>query len=281
LMVELRHLIQIALAAVAHDAARSAPSTPGEGGRMSLSPNVGVGGMAGRGRIPSARSPSIAHRLPLGSPSIGADDRRPSASPGLTLTPDSGGLLGHSRMPSQSLTPSLGHGRLVSASLASGVNGPRPSFADLSARRVSRPAFAIPGGNAMRYRFPSSQPVRQLGEKGQAGGGGGAIIHLLGAPHQVLGATSATIPSAGVSGKDEIEEALRDVRIGSQALSQGARRSVRACRVVFGLGKGVEEDIKVWTRFEAIVSVASFPHRSCRRENSTLVFYRLIGGCRG
>ena len=102
----------------------------------------------------------------------------------------------------------------------------------------------------MPYRFPSSQPVRQLaGERG-----GGAIVHLLGAPNQVLGATSAAIPTLGVGNKDDAGKILRDLRVGSAGLQEAARRGVRSCKVVFGLGDDMDEDVQVWSTQEAIVS---------------------------
>lgn len=260
LMIDMRHLIQIALAVMESEASSSAPSTPGEG-RFSLSSNVGP-----RSRMPSARSPSVFIRNPSSSPIApapplpGEHSRQASAT---HLTPDSaviGGADGHSRMPSQSLSPALGHGRMPSGSFAVGA-GPRPSFADLSARRASRPAFTVPGGSQMAYRFPSSQPVRQLGaptmpgSKGGGGAGGGAIIHLLGAPNNVLGATSAAMPILGISaGAEELARVLRDTRVASFKLRECARRSVRACKVAFGLGGEEDEDVRVWTTIEAIVS---------------------------
>jgi len=60
MMIDMRHLIQIAVAAMENEAPSSAPSTPGEG-RFSLSPNVGP-----RCRMPSARSPFWPWRASLG-----------------------------------------------------------------------------------------------------------------------------------------------------------------------------------------------------------------------
>lgn len=246
LIIEMQYLIQTSLAGVIRDANKSTPSTPGEGGRFSLSPNVG------RARMPSARSPSIFSRQPSGSvsPTV-VQGRLPSAA---QLTPDSGnvGKGGHRRMPSQHLSPVLGHGRAASVS-GGGAGYARPSFADLSARRASRPAFMLSGGSSLPYRFPSSQPVRQLaGEKG-----GGAIIHLLGAPNQVLGATSAAIPTLASRSVEDATKILRDLRLNSPALQSGARRAVRSCKVVFGLGDDVEEEVRVWSTEDAIVGLLS------------------------
>jgi len=240
LHINFRYRMQTALAALQQCEAHSQPSTPGEGPRMASSPHV-----LGRARNPSGRSPSLAvhARMPsVPSPQQGTHSRMPSFANTPHLTPEHGG---YSRMPSQNLSPLLsGHARIPS-----GANG-RPTFADLSLRRASRPVFeAFPGGAGMLVRFPSSAPVRS--------GGGGAIVHLLGGPSQVLSATSSSFPTVTNAAAVGSERAVKDVRLSSEALKAGTRRAVRVCLMVFGYELEPEEDeevVREWSVHDALVS---------------------------
>jgi hypothetical protein len=244
LMISVRLRIQTSLVAIQQAACRSRPSTPGERPRASTSPQM----VSGRARLPSARSPSMAahaRNTSSASPEVFTHARVSSASAGLSPEP-----AGHSRMPSQHLTPLLGHARTPSFAA-------RPSFADLSARRASRPVFdAFPTPTpGLRFRFPSSAPVRSL-TVNEKGGGGGAIVHLLGAPSQVLSATSSAFPTL-TPRPSFAEEALRELRINCDTLAEGARRAVRVCMMVFGYDSEMEEDeepVRIWTLHDALVS---------------------------
>jgi len=225
LTIELRHLVQMSLRAMAAEEISSAPSSPGEG-RFPSSPTPHLG----RPRVPSARSPSIFLR------------------PGSTLA--------GTDTPKHHPTHLDTHGRAVSTSSFSASSpGQRPSFADLSARRASKPTLAPVLDSAMHKRFPSSQSVRQLGGHNTSGKRGGAIVHLLGAPNQVLGATSAAIPTPGIRvGAEESARVLGEIKIGTPELQEGARRAVRSCKVVFGVQIDQEEEVRMLSRHEAIVS---------------------------
>ena len=241
LMIELRYLVQTSLSTLANDVPISEPSTPSEG-RFKLSPKMG------RSRILSARSPSVYVRS--GSASPGAE----SDSPLTVVAPGAGGRPG---LPSPYLTPHHGQDRAASnVSLPIRSGNQRPSFADLSARRASRPAFPVPGGSAVGYRFPSSQPVRQFDTNLAAGKkGGGAIIHLLGAPNQLLGATSAAIPSPGIRvDKEKSARVLEETKIETRELVEDARRAIRICKVVFGIRDDEGEEVQMLSTVEAIVS---------------------------
>ena len=252
LMISFRLRIQTSLYAIQHAASRSRPSTADGKSRTSVSPQL----LSGRARMPSARSPSVAFHsrvLSNASPENLGHSRIPSAG---RLTPE---FVGHPRMPSNHLTPILGHARSVSGGSSAGIggNGPRPSFTDLSARRASRPVFdAFPSPSpGMRFRFPSSAPIRSLNTK-EKGTGGGAIIHLLGAPSQVLSATSSAFPTLAPR-VSMAEEAVRDIRVKNEELAKGARRAVRVCMIVLGWDWEMEEEdepVRVWSVHDALVS---------------------------
>lgn len=249
LMVDFRYRVQTAIVAVNRDNIHSAPSSLGERPNTAHSPQL-----SGRARKPSARSPSIAihARMPSNvTPEQRAHSRLPSFSntPQLTL-----GHQGHSRMPSEHLTPLLsGHARMASGRSA------RPTFTDLSTRRVSQPVFdTFPSRPGMAFRFPSSEPIRS--------GGGGAIIHLLGAPNQVPSAagsaTSIVYPVAAA----RPQQAMKDVRLKTELLIEGTRRAVRVCQMVFGHEVEFEEDepsVRVWSVQEALVSDQSCKVKEC------------------
>ncbi|OCF39078.1 hypothetical protein I317_07148 [Kwoniella heveanensis CBS 569] len=288
LIIDLRARMQIAISAIQAEEEKSNPPSPGlVGGKMSNPPFSQS--MSGRARrISSMRTPSGGHhsRMPSAAfPDFLAQHSRNSST---HLTPETGG---HSRMPSQHLTPFLsagntpgqghggpGHARMpsqISLSAGGGSRGPhRPSFADLSARRASRPAFdAFPAGVGMNYRFPSSAGVRNLRPTSEKAGG--AIIHLLAAPNQVLSATSSNFPTLsptsptggfladgtrigdnkGTSG----EGALRDHRIKDERLSEMARRAVRVVRMINGWEVDYdqnEEAIRTWSVHDALHVIA-------------------------
>ncbi|WVQ94622.1 hypothetical protein IAU59_001702 [Kwoniella sp. CBS 9459] len=291
LIIDLRARMQIALSAIQAEEEKSNPPSPGlVGGKMSNPPFSQS--MSGRARrISSMRTPSGAQhsRMPSAAfPDFLAQHSRTSST---HLTPETGG---HSRMPSQHLTPFLsvgntpgqshgpghGHARMpsqISLSAGGGSKGPhRPSFADLSARRASRPAFDVfPAGVGMNYRFPSSAGVRNLRPTSEKAGG--AIIHLLSAPNQVLSATSSNFPTLSPTSPTSAslangigvgvgigignqkgkcgEAALRDHRIKVERLSEMARRAVRVVRMVNGWEVDYDQDeeaIRTWSVHDAL-----------------------------
>ncbi|WVF66993.1 hypothetical protein IAT40_001736 [Kwoniella sp. CBS 6097] len=282
LIIDLRARMQIALSAIQVEEERSNPPSPGlVGGKMSNPPFSQS--MSGRARrISSMRTPSGGNhsRMPSAAfPDFLAQHSRNSST---HLTPETGG---HSRMPSQQyLTPFLsagntpghgpGHARMpsqISLSAGGGSKGShRPSFADLSARRASRPVFdAFPAGVGMNYRFPSSAGVRNLRPTSEKAGG--AIIHLLSAPNQVLSATSSNFPTlsptsptsasiadgSGTGSKrgQSGESALREHRIKGERLSEMARRAVRVVRMVNGREVDYDQDeeaIRTWSVHDAL-----------------------------
>jgi hypothetical protein len=257
LMIPLRLRIQTSLHAIQQAASRSRPSTPGGGARTSTSPQM----ISGRPRLSSVRSPSFAFHArsvsASASPEVMAHRRLPSSSSGLSPTPEP---QGHVRMPSASgqsqfLSPLVGVGLARTPS-----NAARPSFADLSARRASRPVFdAFPSPSpGMRFRFPSSAPARAL-PIGEKGAGGGTIVHLLGAPSQVLSATSSAFPT--LARRPSLAgEAIRELKVDNDELADGARRAIRVCSIMFGfeidLDNQEDQDgpIKMWSLHDALVS---------------------------
>ncbi|CAD6587451.1 MAG: hypothetical protein TREMPRED_004759, partial [Tremellales sp. Tagirdzhanova-0007] len=199
--------------------------------------------LAGRARSISARSPSSAFhaRMPSNpTPEQSSLSRKSSSSDASGPTPQFGG---HSRVPSQHLTPTLsGHARMPSG------GGPRPSFSELSARRASRSVFeAFPANAGMTFRFPSSAPVRS--------GGGGAIVHLVGAPSHAPSARNSSFPSVAFVPAEKSDQAISEIRISTDALESGARRAVRVCQMVFGYEVELEEDeepVRIWSVHDAL-----------------------------
>ena len=128
--------------------------------------------------------------------------------------------------------------------------GPRPSFSELSARRASRSVFeAFPANAGMTFRFPSSAPVRS--------GGGGAIVHLVGAPSHAPSARNSSFPSVAFVPAEKSDQAISEIRISTDALESGARRAVRVCQMVFGYEVELEEDeepVRIWSVHDALVS---------------------------
>ncbi|ORY29522.1 hypothetical protein BCR39DRAFT_531954 [Naematelia encephala] len=246
LLISFRFNIQTTLAAVHYAETHSRPSSPGDK-IFPTTPSPRI--TSGHHRFPSARTPSFAIRSRIASgqspsPEHPSHSRMPSYA--IRLTPD-GGTAGHARMPSQSLTPFLpGHARMAS--------GARPSFAELSARRASKPVFdGARSAQGMAYRFPSSQPVRQLGTN-EKGGSGGAIIHLIGVPSQVAAAaatgTSLTGSTLGASG-----QAIREISIKSPLLIDSTRKAVKTCSTVFGYevdSEEYEDAVRIWTLQDAL-----------------------------
>jgi hypothetical protein len=97
--------------------------------------------------------------------------------------------------------------------------------------------------------------VRRLGHNAAGKRGGGAIVHLLGAPNQVLGATSASIPTAGIRfGTEESARVLEDIKVDNKELVEGARRAVRNCKIVFGVPDVEGGEARMMLRLEMIVS---------------------------
>lgn len=240
LQIDMRHRMRTAVATLHRDGAQSAPSTPGIGTRKASSPHL-----SGRARNPSARSPiSVMPARMTSNPSLehNLHARTPSYSHTSRLTPEHAG---HSMMTSQHLTPLLSR----QARMQSG-SSLRPTFSDLSARRTSRPAFEpFPGGGEIAFRFPSSAPVRS--------GGGGAIVHLLGTPSQVLPVTSSSFPVLAPGSHCGGHQATEAIRLTSDTLITGTRRAMRVCQMVFGyeLEHDEEEDlVRIWSVHDALVS---------------------------
>ncbi|WWD16588.1 hypothetical protein CI109_101016 [Kwoniella shandongensis] len=292
LQIEFRCKMQLALAAIHRDVEverSSNPSTPGVGApKMSTSPQL----LSGRARVSSSRSPSYAYhaRVPSGASafSMGGDVRSPGGRRASDQHPGSGsgsGILGggHSRMPSQQhlsphLSPSIstpgfggGHSRMPSTGSMLGGNGMvRPSFAALSARRASRPAFdAFPNGVGMNFRFPSSAgQVRSLA--GPSMGNDKPIVHLLNvglpipsstttgstnfSPISPLGGGMNSPFGTGVGAMGG-EAVLREMRITSDKLSEEARKAVRRVMMVNGWEVEVEEEeeaVRTWSVMDAL-----------------------------
>lgn len=261
LMIHLRHRISSLLMQMRDSEARSPAGSPGEGprSRVTSSPRARL-----HSRAPSAAQSPGHLRMPSAALSVPGDDDR--LTPDMALSVRSGG---HSRMPSQHLTPILGHARLPSAG--------RPSFADLSARRVSRPAWGTgtvsprPDGSSspglappnaglnLHYRFPSSAPAGVL----SPGGRGGAIVHLLGSaqpqsqPPRLPGMSAGWGHGAahGTTRGDARREALKATLV-TPSLIRGARSAVRKVMLVFGHPVDVDEDeppLRTWNAHDALV----------------------------
>lgn len=260
LMLSFRHRIQSTLSHPLETASR--PSSPGQRSRGgSASPTLTVNDQL---RAPSLapstnwhkRVPSFQHESNIRSrqPSISVSQSRsrPSLSPQPHGSPSARSpslALRSSPQSSYTASPShhLGHDR-------------RPSFADLSARRASRPAFDVfQGGAGLKYRFPSSSTVRQLPTER----GGGAIVHLLGAPNQVSSAISGGFPAPlSRSRADHQAGSTSEVLITDPTLVLGMKRAVRSVQIVFGHDIELPEDeppIRTWTAQDALVSL----QRSC------------------
>jgi hypothetical protein len=107
----------------------------------------------------------------------------------------------------------------------------------------------------MNYRFPSSTTIRQLPtEKG-----GGAIVHLLGAPSQVSSAISGGFSAPlDRSRTDDQAASTSEVLIKDEDLINGMKRAVRTVQIVFGHDVELPEDeppIRTWTAQDALVSL--------------------------
>ncbi|KAK8861503.1 hypothetical protein IAR55_002324 [Kwoniella newhampshirensis] len=277
LQIEMRCKMQLALLAThrAGEAERSHPASPtiGTGRKMSNSPQI----LSGRARASSSRSPSFGYHSRVAS-GVTPDIRSPGSQ---TTSDQHTGTLGggsHSRMPSQHLSPfsgisptsGFGHGRMPShGSMLGGIGSSgmvRPSFAALSARRASRPTFdAFPNGIGMNFRFPSSAGVtRNL----ESGNGEKPIVHLLNVapPSATSTNVSPSIPFPSPASPGGVtdgrrsggEAALRDTRIRSERLSEGAKKALKKVMMVNGwevMDSGEEdeqESMKTWTIMDAL-----------------------------
>ncbi|WVR03916.1 hypothetical protein IAU60_000915 [Kwoniella sp. DSM 27419] len=289
LVVFLRENMQLALSASHVEDETSNPPSPGPGlgpaNKASWSPSRSLS-MAGRARrVSSARSPPAAFHSRM--PSAVAPDVMISSGhspmPSGQLTPD--GPFGHSRAASQNLSPFFlgvsptagGHSRMVSqgsVSFSAGIRrsgstiaNQRSSFAALSSRRASRPAFeAFPSDPGVKYRFPSSAGVRNLRPNNEKAGG--AIVHLLSAPNQVLSATSTpflTVPPSSPRDQtwrddrrgtgEDAHMALKEVYIKSDRLAKITKRAVRVVQMVNGWAVDHEENeeaITTWSVSDAL-----------------------------
>ncbi|WVQ74573.1 hypothetical protein IAR50_004174 [Cryptococcus sp. DSM 104548] len=259
-----------------HSHQASHPSTP----KSSTTPSQQL--YSGRARrISGMRMPSFAGHVR--TPSAGGLDQTPkhkrnSISHGYTLQESSPSSPSHSpKVPASPLAPTgvglglgFGHNRQPSSGSmaeASPSGAHRPSFVDLSVRRASRPNFdAFQSSSNPNHRFPSSAGIRNFG--GNSEKSGGAIIHLLGAPAQVLSATSSGFPtlspvSAGAMNPAAVlavqrgERALKETNITSAGLLTMVNQAVRTTMLVHGwqMGFGVEEtseDVRSWTALDAL-----------------------------
>ncbi|ODN76707.1 hypothetical protein L202_05340 [Cryptococcus amylolentus CBS 6039] len=278
LHIELQATIHHTLAAIdSHGHHPSGPSTPKSSttpsqqlysGRARRLSGMRIPSFAGHVRTPSAggldQTPDNKHRRTAsGLSAIGqSNSPSPSHSPKMSaspLAPAGVGLglgFGHNRQPSSS-----------SMAEASPSGAHRPSFVEMSVRRASRPNFdAFQSSSNPSHRFPSSAGIRNLG--GNAEKSGGAIIHLLGAPAQVLSATSSGLPTltpafagsmnpAAVLAAQRGERALKDTAISSTALTTMANQAVQTTMLVHGwqMGFNVEEDsqdVRSWTALDAL-----------------------------
>lgn len=255
LMMFFRHRIQIALSRPSDSSSR--PSSSRQRTRDgSASPTLTV---KDHPRAPSLAPPATLHRrvpsfqhesnIRARQPSISQSRSRPSLSPNPDRTPSS-------RTPSHTLrsSPQSGYGTSPTPQLGHDM---RPSFVDISARRASRPAFDVfQGGVGMNYRFPSSSTVRQL----PAEKGGGAIVHLLGAPTQVSSAMSGGFPDPLNRSHTRAQDqagSTSEVTVNDDTLIAGMRRAVRAVQIVFGHDVELPEaepPIRTWAAQDALVS---------------------------
>jgi hypothetical protein len=150
----------------------------------------------------------------------------------------------------QGLTP-LGHKRSISATSPSIASPLRPSFADLSVRRASRPTFDVFPDSPRANRFPSSSPARALQVHGQAEKS--AIVHLLGPATHLVSTTSAGV-AVNVGLRDPRRSALRDVRVANRELATAARRAAATVMAVYGYStEGEEPMLQVWSVSDALV----------------------------
>ncbi|AUB27882.1 hypothetical protein CKF44_01613 [Cryptococcus neoformans] len=160
----------------------------------------------------------------------------------------------HSRSPSQ--------GKIAGLSPAGAA---RPSFVALSARRASRPVFeAFSSAYPTKNRFPSSASITDLDNSSEKAGG--AVMHLLGAPNQVLSATSSGFPTLSLTNSSAVsptrlkistqngERALRDVYVKSEELTQMASNAVRTVMLVYGWRFNNEEEdaVRNWSVLDAL-----------------------------
>lgn len=264
----------------------SRPSSPALGPTLSASTYPQY--YPGRARLSSNRSSSfIGHAR---SPSnvghdhtqFGSPDRSTTAN--LAVTPSRNRISSNNSSPnhSPSLLPSslaqphgvgpgveVVHSRSPSQRKTTGLSpagAARPSFVALSARRASQPVFeAFSSAYPTKNRFASSANIRDLGNSSEKPGG--AIIHLLGAPNQVLSATSSGFPTLSLTNSSvisptgpkistqSVEKALRDVYIKSEELTQMASKAVRTVMLVYGwrFDKEEEDVVRNWTVLDALV----------------------------
>jgi hypothetical protein len=239
LMISFRHKIQSSLSEIGSRSSRS-PSPVNDRTRgSSLSPSE-----ASIPRPPATirsisqtkhqRVPSFQHESNIRGPrlSIATTSRgRVSLSP----APD---RQTQSRLPSHTLRRNPPSEQSLTSINPDDLK--RPSFIDISARRSSRPSFdAFPSRAGMNNRFPSSATVRQLpGDKG-----GGAIIHLLGAPSQVSSVLGGGLASPLLRARTpDHSRATCEIPLKTAELIAGVSRAVRAAQIVFGYDVDLDED---------------------------------------
>lgn len=265
LMVSFRDRIQLALSRSEETPSR--PSSPGARSRAgSRSPSLFSDD---KPRAPSLAPSSIWHeRVPsfqhesnvrARGMSVSTTKSRPSLSPNPDRHPASS-----DRTPSHNLRSSTRLGYGAPPSHADQDQARRPSFVDRSARRPSKPVFDLfQGGVGMNFRFPSSSSIRQL----PAEKGGGAIVHLLGAPSQVSSAITGGVGLASPIGRgrgrgrskkttEDQETSVAEVLMTDQTLIKGMRRSLKTCQIVFGYDVEWPEDedpVRTWTVQDALV----------------------------
>jgi hypothetical protein len=255
LMISFRHKIQLALSDIESRSSRP-PSPINDRTRgSSLSPSE-----ASIPRPPTTirsisqtkhqRVPSFQHESNIRGPRLSTVSRaRLSLSP----TPE---RPTQSRLPSHSLRRNPPSDQSITTINPDDMK--RPSFIDISARRSSRPSFdAFPTRAGMNNRFPSSATVRQLpGDKG-----GGAIVHLLGAPNQISSVIGGGLASPHLRARTpDGSRATCEIPLKTDELVAGVKRAVRAAQIVFGYDVELDEDeepIRTWSVQDALVSTST------------------------
>ena len=285
LMLSFRHKIQSALSDIEARSSRSvSPVSVFQEDRTrgsSLSPSEAtfhrpITGSRSISTASHQRVPSFQHESNIRNPRLSTASRaRVSLSPGLGFGPGPD-RPPQSRLASHTLrrNPNSDHSQLTADDSFS--HPKRPSFNDISARRSSRPSFdafhpSIPPRAGMNNRFPSSATVRQLPtEKG-----GGAIVHLLGAPNQVSSALSGGMASPLLRARTpDGSRATCEVPLKTDELVAGVRRAVRSTQIVFGYDLDLDEEeepIRAWSVQDALVSL-SLPYIWFRADWSSITY---------
>ena len=259
LMISFRHKIQLALSEIEVRSSRSVSPVNDRTRGSSLSPSEASISIP---RPPTTlrsisqtkhqRVPSFQHESNIRGPRLSTTTiSRPRAS--LSPGPDKSTP---SRLASHTLRRNPPSDQSITTINPDDLK--RPSFIDISTRRSSRPSFdAFPSRAGMNNRFPSSATIRQLpGDRG-----GGAIVHLLGAPNQVSSAMGGGLASPLLRSRTQDgSRATCDIPLKTEKLIEGLRRAMKAAQIVFGYDVDMGEDevpIRTWCVQDALVS--SYP----------------------